>query len=663
MRTTAWASVFLFVSTLGCGEDVVTPPDRPVLPERDWQCIADAASPIELAEIGCRADFDALASAPLDASVPGARSVKVILDRIDGRLHFQNSQMFPTHYDFASEHLSGGASPVVPLLSEFNATEYTSPSRRFLLGAITHYEGPDVFVYEIAPYDSADADMILESFERVELSTYFGGSMRFYANSASVEDTVRPIWDRLEVITTDELFAGIDYQPLNFAESFGRLVFVRAEDLETEYVAFRDIAVLDRVPNDISVVAGIVTEEFQTTLSHINVLSRNRRTPNMGLRGAFENEALRALEGQWVRMEVTPSAYVIEAVTQAEADAWWESNRPEAVLVPGLDESVTGLVDVQDAIDGEMELGDAIKAATRAIGGKAAHYGVLAGVPELPVPVAFAVPVYYYQRFMEENGFTARVESLLEDTEFLGDPAVRDAGLESLRDDMIAAPLDADFVALLRAKLEADYPDTRVRFRSSTNAEDLDGFTGAGLYTSKSGELTDPGSPVEDAVREVWASVWNLRAFEERSYRSIEHLAVAMALLVHRSFPDEAANGVALTNNPFDPSGLEPAFYINVQLGEVSVVQPPAGVTTESMLYYFERANQPVTYLATSSLTDDGDDVLTNAQLFELGSALQRINRTFAPAYASDDWWAMDVEFKFDGDPATLFIKQARPFQ
>jgi hypothetical protein len=41
-----------------------------------------------------------------------------------------------------------------------------------------------------------------------------------------------------------------------------------------------------------------------------------------------------------------------------------------------------------------------------------------------------------------------------------------------------------------------------MRFRSSTNAEDLDGFTGAGLYTSKSGDPNDPNS-VLDAVRNV----------------------------------------------------------------------------------------------------------------------------------------------------------------
>ena len=170
-----------------------------------------------------------------------------------------------------------------------------------------------------------------------------------------------------------------------------------------------------------------------------------------------------------------------------------------------------------------------------------------------------------------------------------------------------------------------------------------------------------------DAVRRVWASVWSFRAFEERSYRSIPHESVAMALLVHRSFPDEEANGVALTNNPFDKSGADPAFYVNVQFGELSVVQPEPNTTTEEFLQYFDLQGQPVSYLSNSNLVPAGERVLVASQVQELGVALDRIRDHFAPAYAAAGgaWWAMDVEFKFDADGdelAPLYIKQARPF-
>jgi hypothetical protein len=239
-------------------------------------------------------------------------------------------------------------------------------------------------------------------------------------------------------------------------------------------------------------------------------------------------------------------------------------------------------------------------------------------------------------------------------------------------------PLNADFERLLTDKLTREYPGIRMRFRSSTNAEDLDGFTGAGLYTSKSGDPNDPESPVADAVRTVWASVWSFRAFEERSYRGIDHQAVAMALLVHRAFPEEEANGVALTNNPFDTQGVDPAFYVNVQTGGVSVVQPEQGIFSEEFLYYFDSENQPVSYLAQSNLIGPGERVLELGQVQELGRALDAIRGHFQPAYAPPpgaaqvpdsrfvpSWWAMDIEFKFDaeqGETPLLYVKQARPY-
>ncbi|MEY4546267.1 MAG: hypothetical protein RL685_2462 [Pseudomonadota bacterium] len=649
-----------------------------------WVCqVPPGGSPDALAQLGCEEDFLALASEPLAPSIPGARSVKTSIDREhDSALSFQNSVRYPVHWDYLSEHRSVAQGLTrVPTLDQFNRSEYSATGRRFLLGALTHYEGPNKWAYEIAPYDTADEAMIRQAFEQVSSATFLGDRLFFHPTSVNVEQAAAALPRSVPRLSTDELFAGIDYQALNTGESIGQLRFVLAADLEQSYVTYRDIVVLDHVPNDISVTQGIITGDFQTPLSHINVLSQNRGTPNMGLRRAMENEELRALEGQWVRLTVDPSRYRVEPVEQAVADAWWEDHRPQAVQVPGLDETKTELTNMGEVVVGSAE-GDALLAAikegTRAFGGKAANYSVLSRVPGIAVPQAFAVPVYYYRQFMREHGLDERVGQWLTEDAFNNDPAERDRRLQALRAEMETLPLNPDFEGRLIAKLRADYPGVRMRFRSSTNAEDLDGFTGAGLYTSKSGAPDDPSDPVAEAVRRVWASVWSFRAFEERAYRGIDHQAVAMALLVHRSFPDEEANGVALTNNPFDTKGRDPAFYVNVQVGEVSVVQPGQGITSEEFLYYFDSDNQPVSYLAQSNLIGADERVLSVGQVQELGRALDAIRRFFAPAYApragaaprrnssyAPSWWSMDVEFKFDADAdeeAPLFVKQARPF-
>lgn len=650
--------------TLGCSE---TPGDH-------CRATGDEA-PESLEHIGCMDDFARLASEPLDATLPGARSVKIVQDHADAdALYFQNSVEYQIHYEFVSTHLSGDELPIVPQLAEFNATEYFVPDRRFNLGAVTYYEGPDVWALEIAPYDTASADMIEALYRGVKAESYFGGSLRFHPTSEAVAVEADELPDDVPVVTTDELYAGIDYQPLSLAVGIGRLHFTTASALETEYVSYQDLLVLDQAPNDISVVQGLITQELQTPLSHVNVLARNRHTPNMGLRGALENEELRAYEGKLVELTVGSEEWKLREVTAEEAQAWWDAHRPVPVVLPPMDLSVTELLDIEEVTpeptDGQT-LREVIKTAVNAFGGKAAHYSILARTDGVPAKKAFGIPMYYYDQFMVQNGFYDRIDALLADPEFTTDAAVRDRELAALQDAMMAGTVDEAFQTLLRDKLEADYPGLKMRFRTSTNSEDLDGFPCAGCYESHTGDPAD-WPDVLDALRETWASAWLFRTFEERSYYSVDHRSVGMALLVHQNFGEEEANGVAVTNNPFDSSGLQPAFYVNVQIGgDVEVVAPPPGVFSDQFLYYFDQPNQPITFISHSSLLDAGQTVLTARQTYDLGVALSAIHARFSEAYGpasgNDEWYAMDVEFKFDdeADPTmepTLYIKQARPY-
>jgi hypothetical protein len=172
---------------------------------------------------------------------------------------------------------------------------------------------------------------------------------------------------------------------------------------------------------------------------------------------------------------------------------------------------------------------------------------------------------------------------------------------------------------------------------------------------------------VEWAIKTAWASLWNPRAYEERAYYDIDQLAVGMALLSTPNFPEEEANGVCVTNNIYDTSGLEPGFIVNVQIEDYEVVQPPLGVLADSYIHYFYAPGSPIVFLQHSTLVDEGETVLTTQQSQDLGIALDAIHQYFYPVYGTDvSWYGMDIEFKFDDklNPGTpeLFIKQARPF-
>jgi hypothetical protein len=672
-RALALVALVVLAAVVGCGGGSGTP-DAGQIVEGPCQ-IADAANaPDSLPAIVCANDFAALASEPLDVTLPGARSVKVILDRAAGDvLYFQNSTRYEIHYAFASTHLSGNGLPVVGSLADFNSMHYFSPDRRFLLGAVTYYEQPQRWVLELAPYDTASLAMIETLFYAVKHAGFFGPALGFHPTSESIAAVVSGA--PFPVVTTDEIYAGIDYQPLSLGTAVGRLHFTTAAALATEYVSYQDIVVLDEAPNDISVVQGIITAEFQTPLSHVNVLARNRHTPNMGLRGALANADLRAHAEQLVRLVVDANGWTITSATAEEAQAWWDEHAPAPVVLPPMDLTRTALVDISDVTPeptGSETLRGNILAAVPAYGGKAAQYSILVRTDGVPIRKAFAIPVAHYHQFMTDHGFFDRVDALLADPQFTTDPATRDAALAQLRDDIRAAALDPELVASVQAKIAAEYTDgTEIRFRSSSNSEDLDGFPCAGCYNSYTGTIGD-AADLADAIKHVWADVWSFRTFEIRTYYGVAHDSVGMALLVHHNFPDEEANGVAITANPYDASGLDPAFYVNVQQGgDFEVVSPPPGITSDQILYYFDQPNQPTAYLTHSNLIVAGTTVLSSAQLYQLGTALAAIRARFSAAYGpaagNAGWYAMDVEFKFDdaaapGATPALYVKQARPY-
>lgn len=672
----------LVTISLGCSGDNDKPDDKPKetgepVTTTEWECVL-AEEQVDFAlQIGCWEDFVKVASQPLDASIPGALSVKTGIDRLDGNsLWFQNSELYPIHWDFARIFRSGNGLPYVGDLAAFNTTEYYSPDRRFILGAVSFYEGPGVFTYEISPYDTADVEMLTLAYRSIRDNSYFGKDLYFHPTSTAVEQLLDTLPEDVKVITTDELFAGIEYQPYNLGLTTGILRFRSAEEVDGTYTPYRELVVLDGVPNDISITAGIVTGDFQTPLAHINVLSINRGTPNMGLKDAQLHPDLLALKDKWVELDVGPFEWTIREITEAEAEAWWEENKPDPLTVPEIDPTTTDLRNVEDiVIDGE-DLKEQVELGLTRFGSKGTNYAALYDIgAEVPMQEdGFVIPFYYYQQHMQTNGLQDELVAML-GSENWSDPAYRAAELEAFKIRIIEAPIDPTFLAELITKIEADFPqDTDARFRSSTNAEDLGTFTGAGIYNSQTGDpdlgtIDTPG--VEDtvawAVKAAWSNLWNPRAYEEREYYSIDQLKVGMALLTTPNFPEEEANGVAITNNIFDTTGLEPALYVNVQVGDNEVVQPELGLIPDAYLHFFLLPGSPVTYISHSNLLPPGQTVLNNNQINNLGIALNAIHNYFRPVYGDVSWYGMDVEFKFDdknnpGEEPELFVKQARPF-
>ena len=102
------AGAVVALLTAACIENPVDtdkPDDKP-LPKENWTCVIDDSSdPGYSLALGCQADFDILASVPLDASISGAKSAKTVIDQLDPDLplYFQNSQKYQIHWEFTSD--------------------------------------------------------------------------------------------------------------------------------------------------------------------------------------------------------------------------------------------------------------------------------------------------------------------------------------------------------------------------------------------------------------------------------------------------------------------------------------------------------------------------------------------------------------------------------
>ena len=192
--------------------------------------------------------------------------------------------------------------------------------------------------------------------------------------------------------------------------------------------------------------------------------------------------------------------------------------------------------------------------------------------------------------------------------------------------------------------------------------EDLPGFNGAGLYDSKT---QNPDETVEDGIdkslKGVFASLWTFRAFTEREFHRIDHLAAAMGVLVHPNYKDELANGVAVSFDPTDPTyGSDDWYYVNTQVGEDLVTNPEAHSVPEEILVYKDGTYR---VLATSNQVPLGQLLMSNAQVTQLRDHLTAIHDHFEALYdpATGEPFAMEIEFKITSENI-LAIKQARPW-
>ncbi|MEM7158021.1 MAG: PEP/pyruvate-binding domain-containing protein [Myxococcota bacterium] len=472
-----------------------------------------------------------------------------------------DTNRYAYHYDFAF-----GALGVSMELGEFNSQTYFTDSRRYLAGSLLAHdsfegEGGErgLYTLEFWPTDPVSLEhvvlawnLVLRGMPMVE------GTLAYHPAGQSQQDIVSQDPDVLpaagvRVVETQTLFASVRYSPLNLGEGYGVLRVVDASDRRPPTA--RDVVIFRSIPNDLSHVAGVLTEEPQTPLSHINLKAKQNDTPNAYLREAASDPRVVPLLGKEVYFAVRPDDIELRAASAEEVHEHLESIRPAQTQTPQRDLERKTIVPLDQIGHHDFN----------AFGAKAANLAELRkALPSTMVPDGFAVPFSFYDEFMRQTGLYEQARQTLASEGFADDPSVREDRLKKLRKAIKKADVPGHLADALDAMHKAFPPGTNPRCRSSTNNEDLEGFNGAGLYDSYT-HRPDEGHIVK-SIKQVWASLWNFRAYEEREFYRIDHFASAMGVLVHPNFDDERVNGVAVTKNIYDPAW--PGFYVNVQVGE-----------------------------------------------------------------------------------------------
>lgn len=607
--------------------------------------------------------FDSISHRDNFPGAPNVREVKFLImsaDTAAPQLYFLNASKHVYHFNFARDVLGYTRG-----LNAFNnETYFTNTARKQIAGSLVVHESwqpPEggisgIVTMEFWPSDPVSYPFVQKAFDVISRALPFL-EMRLAYHAAS--ETQRTLFrteraqfdvaarDRLHVITTEKLFGQTTYTLLNPGIGYGRLsVFDGSSPLSV-----RDVVIFRTLPNEITRTAGIITETPQTPLSHINLKAKQNDTPNAYIKNASADPRIAALMGKYVRFEPLADGFDIREATQQEVETHLESLRPAAPQTPVRDLTKTAILPLS-------ALGFS---SASAYGAKAANVAELRKfLPSAMVPNGHAIPFYFYDEYMKENGFYDEARTMLADPFFSTNPGWREESLSRLRLQIKNGAVPVWMVDALTAVQNQFPAGSGIRCRSSTNNEDLEGFSGAGLYNSYT-HRPDEGH-LSKTIKQVWASMWNSRAFDERDFYRVDHFAAAMGVLLHPDADDEIANGVGVTKNIIDPNWT--GYYVNAQLGENLVTNPdPNSIPEEFLIAQLLGSTRfTIQYVTFSNLVPEGKTVLTTPQAEQLADRMSAIHSHFYNLYHGNyATFAMEIEWKITS-AGQLMIKQARPW-
>ncbi|CAN5918833.1 hypothetical protein BH11MYX3_BH11MYX3_20600 [soil metagenome] len=580
----------------------------------------------------------------------GERFAKFVIDLKSDAIYYFDVDVYKVHKDFIFQELY--KKPKTKEAVRVFDKNYTADKADFMMCYLVHHLSQDVWTFAFWDGDLATPAHVTHAYKRMK-ETFFKGDVVKYRPDSSYQESVAKKLEDVPFILNDALYKANDYVAFNEGTAIGKLRLVPLGVPESELTFDPgEIVVLTTPLADITPVAGIISEQFSTPLSHVSLRAKAWRIPNIGLHGA--RATLAALDGKTVWFEAKGGEYKLREATADEIAA------KTKVVVKIVDLPVADLEFAELSTLDQFRAKDVVR-----FGAKAANLGeILSAKPTLfEVPMGFSVPFRYYAEHMRATGLDKKLAAMLADPVFQKDAATRKAKLAALKKEIMDAPVSSDLVTRVTASLAA-LPGSAggVFVRSSGNAEDLDQFNGAGLYD------TVPNmrgvDQVLTAIKQVWGSTWNFVAFEDRQRAGIDHAKTYSAVLVQVGVPATAA-GVLVTEHPTDPTD-EKNYTINAKSGLGMSVVDGKKVPESLIVSWYNHGIRVLSRSAEDTKLvfdakggirevpnpDSGKPVLSNTRAILLADSARKLTKIFKNDH-------LDVEWVFVGEK--LFIVQTRP--
>ncbi len=636
---------------------------------------------------------DAFAQSGLNSDLDAIRWVKfAVLFDDPYRVVYQDGRVYLLHHQFATNRLA----PFRGLSAdEFDRVSLFASNQQVLLGTVLFPPRPGIREYGIqfAGRDPYPRELVRTFFERV-VSTVVA--------PADVTPFYLPAFEQSETALIDEAYFeahGIRVSSVNrwvtsdqvYAAGWalGRLRVLPAAQIDAAYADGRlspqDILVTDGVPAEVPFLSGILSTTPATPNSHVAILAQAYGIPFAFVAGAAAQARLAQLDGREVVLQATlRSGFAQVSVLEAE-EALTPALREELL---GLKRPPTPRIQPVSAYGAFIAPVDALRPDDiRYFGGKAAHFGLLRRSIPADSPEAIAFSFDLWTAFMSQvlpSGRRLADEiqmRLAAHTNYPPDIARVRQDLEAVRDlvTRTARFTPEQQTAITNALSHFD-PLRRIRFRSSSNAEDGETFSAAGLYDSYSGCLADDldddtrgpcrCDPTEGnergvfrAIQKVYACFYNDNAFLERLRHGLDERAVGMAVLVHYSTPDEyeLANGVATVSIEAQLwGGARLKARLVTQKGAVSVTNP-AGSALPEVVEVFDP--DQIELLQPSGLVPLGSQVLDWPKEYEtLAGLLFRVYTDYVDEAGGGAPTNLVLDFEYKKvEPGKLLVKQVRP--